>query len=272
MCGEHLVCLKAALSTVGSSPHVRGAHPRKPTGRADRGIIPACAGSTPTPRSRRKACRDHPRMCGEHQKFDTTQIARLGSSPHVRGAHQHDRVRAHDGGIIPACAGSTKTSQAATTSTRDHPRMCGEHAAGTPTPRPSLGSSPHVRGARGKARDGIHVLGIIPACAGSTHNICILTSSYWDHPRMRGEHASMHACVQGIPGSSPHVRGAPTACRIRSALVGIIPACAGSTRPLAWRAVPSGDHPRMCGEHYKHRGSITPNPGSSPHVRGALQP
>ena len=25
----------------------------------------------------------------------------------------------------------------------------------------------------------------------------------------------------------------------------------------------------MCGEHYKHRGSITPNPGSSPHVRGA---
>ena len=30
------------------------------------------------------------------------------------------------------------------------------------------------------------------------------------------------------------------------------------------------DHPRMYGEHYKHRGSITPNPGSSPHVRGAL--
>ena len=26
----------------------------------------------------------------------------------------------------------------------------------------------------------------------------------------------------------------------------------------------------MYGEHYKHRGSITPNPGSSPHVRGAL--
>ena len=25
----------------------------------------------------------------------------------------------------------------------------------------------------------------------------------------------------------------------------------------------------MYGEHYKHRGSITPNPGSSPHVRGA---
>ena len=28
------------------------------------------------------------------------------------------------------------------------------------------------------------------------------------------------------------------------------------------------DHPRVCGEHYKHRGSITPNPGSSPRMRG----
>ena len=39
---------------------------------------------------------------------------------------------------------------------------------------------------------------------------------------------------------------------------------------MVYRSEAAGrDHPRMCGEHYKHRGSITPNPGSSPHVRGA---
>ena len=49
---------------------------------------------------------------------------------------------------------------------------------------------------------------------------------------------------------------------------GIIPAHAGNTRPASPNHRAFWDHPRACGEHYKHRGSVTPNPGSSPRMRG----
>ena len=51
---------------------------------------------------------------------------------------------------------------------------------------------------------------------------------------------------------------------------GIIPAYAGNTLFGSAMQAPIWDHPRVCGEHYKHRGSITPNPGSSPRMRGTL--
>ena len=135
------------------------------------GIIPACAGSTvllsrliaaspgssPHARGARarfgvggQQLRDHPRMRGEHK------------------AKSGWRIRME--GIIPACAGSTRTG-------RTFVLM-------------SLGSSPHARGAR-----------MVP----STRK-----GFWWDHPRMRGEHAREAAGER---------RGA-----------GIIPACAGSTQ------------------------------------------
>ena len=53
--------------------------------------------------------RDHPRMCGEHLAHMVCVLSDLGSSPHVRGAllqRQWLDIRA---GIIPACAGSTRS-------------------------------------------------------------------------------------------------------------------------------------------------------------------
>ena len=225
--------LRNLAPSVGSSPHARGAPPpssgRRPS---RRGIIPACAGSTGAslpflarckgssphargaPSSRHGGswrCRDHPRMRGEHH------LERSGAELEAR--------------IIPACAGSTlrrmtwkgthvgssphaRGAPAARIGTRkaawDHPRMRGEHVpravlvsggvgiipacAGSTIPRPPrtsvlLGSSPHARGAPAP-RDGALRLDK-------------------DHPRMRGEHATVEA--------------------IRRLHVGIIPACAGST-------------------------------------------
>ena len=64
------------------------------------------------------------------------------------------------------------------------------------------------------------------------------------------------------------MRGTLATDKVIAVKPGIIPAHAGNTKymsvpPIQWR-----DHPRACGEHYKHRGSITPNPGSSPRMRG----
>ena len=70
-----------------------------------------------------------------------------------------------------------------------------------------------------------------------------------DHPRMRGEHSGRLKELDDDQGSSPHARGALRVLRGLGDVVGIIPACAGSTsRRWAGRA-PARDHPRMRGEH-----------------------
>ena len=133
-------------------------------------------------------------------------------------------------GIIPACAGSTRGETPRPTSSRDHPRMCGEHALYGFSRAHRWGSSPHVRGALVEVRGGTEQRGIIPACAGSTSTA---REDSW-----------------GSQGSSPHVRGALSLVGVLGDGVGIIPACAGSTPQVPGPAARRGDHPRMCGEHF----------------------
>ena len=209
MCGEHFTAPTIATTRPGSSPHVRGALLRLPARRGRRGIIPACAGSTPRPSPPAPTTRDHPRMCGEHMSVAIMPNAQEGSSPHVRGALGrilHDRA---PGGIIPACAGSTER----------------------PITRSGIvkGSSPHVRG----ALDGQE--------AGRLSGV--------DHPRMCGEHGASGLATVVIEGSSPHVRGARRAHHGRPVPHGIIPACAGSTGGGRIHRPRQEDHPRMCGGH-----------------------
>ena len=66
MCGEHLPLKNIPGTAPGSSPHVRGAHNTHHASGDSAGIIPACAGSTPSQRFPHSPQRDHPRMCGEH--------------------------------------------------------------------------------------------------------------------------------------------------------------------------------------------------------------
>ena len=189
----------------------------------------------------------------------------------MRGALVPRNVAACEVGIIPACAGSTSSSPTRQTSQRDHPRMCGEHLVVNGKKATDKGSSPHVRGAPNawiEREDGV---GIIPACAGSTACNRLWSDEARDHPRMCGEHTSLQFGTACFPGSSPHVRGARRVVRLARCRRGIIPACAGSTRPqTGWRAR-SRDHPRMCGEHSDASGIEVRHQGSSPHVRGAPQ-
>ena len=66
MCGEHTYTADDVVHSKGSSPHVRGAHANGIQGNAERGIIPACAGSTLQFHADIFDIGDHPRMCGEH--------------------------------------------------------------------------------------------------------------------------------------------------------------------------------------------------------------
>ena len=127
--------------------------------------------------------------------------------------------------------------------------MCGEHPGHADEQAQPLGSSPHVRGALLAVLLDLRVVGIIPACAGSTQRPMRSRTARWDHPRMCGEHFGQHRLHARLQGSSPHVRGARSHKDKQTGQYGIIPACAGSTATAAILSTANRDHPRMCGEH-----------------------
>ena len=95
--------------------------------RAGSRIIPADAGSTLPRTPTRWAKWDHPRRCGEHVIGVMVWDGSKGSSPQMRGALTLGQQGCFEHGIIPADAGSTRTSNASGRSIQDHPRRCGEH-------------------------------------------------------------------------------------------------------------------------------------------------
>ena len=188
-------------------------------------------------------------MRGEHGCLDAGAYEREGSSPHARGAPLEQVMHALLSGIIPACAGSTAANWSRTRCGRDHPRMRGEHDFKRGFIKFDLGSSPHARGAPCPASQRSGSSGIIPACAGSTVYALNIKIAGEDHPRMRGEHSTPIERQFASQGSSPHARGAPWALVIAGVLMGIIPACAGSTGRICSSLESAWDHPRMRGEH-----------------------
>ena len=173
----------------------------------------------------------------------------LGSSPHTRGAPPLPRRRSHAHGIIPAYAGSTRTSRTRTSVSRDHPRIRGEHSMMSLGLTSLRGSSPHTRGARRYAPIRRRMCGIIPAYAGSTWRPPRHATTAGDHPRIRGEHSLQTRAHSCTPGSSPHTRGAREVAPRGLLLGGIIPAYAGSTASHMTDSSEHRDHPRIRGEH-----------------------
>ena len=147
--------------------------------------------------------------------------------------------------------------------------MRGEHATCTAMRLICTGSSPHARGALLKCKIPPLPGRIIPACAGSTPCSSRRARSPWDHPRMRGEHSSSSSACVCLPGSSPHAQGALEDDSPALVAVGIIPACAGSTRARLDLSQLRRDHPRMRGEHSATGKTLDVFGGSSPHARGA---
>jgi hypothetical protein len=147
----------------------------------------------------------------------------------VRGAQASLSQDFFDLRIIPACAGSTKVQSKLSHLQKDHPRMCGEHVHTVSTSKNKKGSSPHVRGALNASDKRAWMVRIIPACAGSTLLLLLLSFHLQDHPRMCGEHRTRRTGKAGRQGSSPHVRGALRRQCGERVILRIIPACAGST-------------------------------------------
>ena len=256
----------------GSSPHTRG---------APKAGVAAFA-----------AVGDHPRIRGEHVKAARSTVFMSGSSPHTRGAQvrrprhtpcswDHPRIRGEHlssahlpdvrDGIIPAYAGSTSTAAAGLPGGRDHPRIRGEHAGVS------------VQGGDGD--------GIIPAYAGSTYwritqpyapsessphtrgartPACTAAAATRDHPRIRGEHHVVHVVDAVVHGIIPAYAGSTFAImKTSQGTWGSSPHTRGAHRLSSCSSTRAGDHPRIRGEHQRHRGAVGEGRGIIPAYAGS---
>ena len=116
--------------------------------------------------------------------------------------------------------------------------------------------------------EGIGGWRIIPALAGNTCSPSVSTLARVDHPRSRGEYASVGTGGPAPHGSSPLSRGILAMGVLRFLPRRIIPALAGNTVPRSDRASVIADHPRSRGEYPRATSAAAPSAGSSPLSRG----
>ena len=166
--GENLSLSATLFDEDGSSPLTRGKHDEVTVRRARRGLIPAHAGKTPTPRSARSSATAHPRSRGENGPLPADGMELDGSSPLTRGKPPSLLIRAFRAGLIPAHAGKTTRRSAAVMRRPAHPRSRGENRGMRPSGHSSGGSSPLTRGKPPAGPRPWRRPGLIPAHAGKT--------------------------------------------------------------------------------------------------------
>ena len=268
VCGERIRERGLHRRRGGSSPRVRGTLGLGVGDHRRRRIIPACAGNASSGGSSIRALSDHPRVCGERVCAVAVVMARVGSSPRVRGTHAKRNPTGNTMWIIPACAGNAGERRRRCRADSDHPRVCGERMASRVDCRQNHGSSPRVRGTLSSPTSAGLGSRIIPACAGNAafarRSICFVA----DHPRVCGERRGPGTEQDLDAGSSPRVRGTPQGGARHVHVQRIIPACAGNANRRRAILHSRPDHPRVCGERGCHRSPAYSMRGSSPRVRG----
>ena len=131
----------------GRSPRVRGRPLVWMTVQDRNGKIPARAGTT---------------------KQWVSKLRKIGRSPRVRGRRRRGRDRNARDRKIPARAGTTVAGRPVDAREPEDPRACGDDGMGDWSSPRRRGRSPRVRGRQRATADRGHVLGKIPARAGTT--------------------------------------------------------------------------------------------------------
>ena len=150
----------------------------------------------------------------------------------------------------------------------DHPHACGDKYIKNMTEINPLGSSPRVWGQDIKNIWCSQIVRIIPMRVGTSCNVHIKQSQFWDHPHACGDKFAPFSAARRMSGSSPRVWGQVGnffRCRV---LERIIPTRVGTrgTGILCnrWRR----DHPHACGDKCHCLRIHRMNQGSSPRVWG----
>ena len=125
-CGEKRRTTIQRVRQEGSPPRMRGkvkvfAHLSEVSG-----ITPAYAGKSVRFSVTTSPVRDHPRVCGEKPASLGSTVWRSGSPPRMRGKGVQRDCPLVGMGITPAYAGKRQEKPWKRSTSRDHPRVCGE--------------------------------------------------------------------------------------------------------------------------------------------------
>ena len=215
--------------SAGSPPRMRGKRSCAVVPLELRGITPAHAGKTSSPKQPRDYSKDHPRACGENFSLPHDFQPWSGSPPRMRGKQDPQLPLRLISGITPAHAGKTLLCSSRADTLRDHPRACGENASRPLPERTVSGSPPRMRGKRVCAGIRCRASGITPAHAGKTPSAPSHPPPGGDHPRACGENPGLTLAVCELLGSPPRMRGKRISISKMIAQGGITPAHAGKT-------------------------------------------
>ena len=130
-----------------------------------------------------------------------------------------------------------------------------------------LGSPPLAREQLLSWRAASPHIGITPACAGTTLRSSLVRCSVRDHPRLRGNNFYI-AVERALPeGSPPLAREQLINLLVLLGIVGITPACAGTTTFYTQNQICHKDHPRLRGNNTKADAKNLLSLGSPPLAR-----
>ena len=153
-----------------------------------------------------------------------------------------------------------------------HPRTCGAAHANVDVIEDNGGSSPYLRGSRGRQHSFHGHQRVIPVPAGQPFFPFPSFGEAAGHPRTCGAAGIRRRGRGSAQGSSPYLRGSrPPAVRAwRPA--GVIPVPAGQPTIRKFWKYRSKGHPRTCGAALVQRQARHKHRGSSPYLRGSLLP
>ena len=133
---------------------------------------------------------------------------------------------------------------------------------------PNIGSPPLARGTVGLFSQQVLMHRITPACAGNSDIYRFAPGDAEDHPRLRGEQASLLPPLSAASGSPPLARGTGLIFHKNRNFFGITPACAGNSAWTILGLKPRRDHPRLRGEQGDTWAEWPLGVGSPPLARG----
>ena len=116
------------------------------------------------------------------------------------------------------------------------------------------------------------VVGLIPTHAGTTYPSQRARPAASAHPHSRGEYRGYCRTSGNSAGSSPLMRGKRDAGQRGDRPCRLIPAHAGKTGQGGRRPLRCAAHPRSCEENVDDGDQSIPRTGSSPLMRGKLDP
>ena len=232
-----------SIASLGSPPRARGRRIADPPAELDRGLTPACAGTSGAHRRDTGARWAHPRVRGDVVGDGEQKRLGEGSPPRARGRRRAGSWIQRARGLTPACAGTSDGSRDVSRGVRAHPRVRGDVRPWRARWRAPAGSPPRARGRPYPRRGNPGDHGLTPACAGTSSPTPTLGGPTRAHPRVRGDVPPAHRDQAPESGSPPRARGRQEEIPVGSTVQGLTPACAGTSHDGSVEMCESGGSP-----------------------------